>query len=65
MVTIDNGNSVILLGCYEDRESIYKMKASAADGSLIWEKLPQKLQFPRTETVAMLVPDTLVKCNLH
>ena len=65
MVTSDNGNSVILLGCYEDRESIYKMKASTTAGALIWEKMPQKLQFPRTETVAMLVPDKLVKCNLQ
>ena len=63
MVTLDNGKSVILLGCYEDRESIYKMKASTPNGPLIWEKLPQRLQFPRTETVAMLVPDSLVKCK--
>ena len=61
MVTSPNGNGIILLGCYEKRDAIYEL--SNTNGRFQWLEMTQKLQYPRTETVAMLIPDNLTNCS--
>ena len=61
MVTSPNGNGIILLGCYEKRDAIYEL--SNTNGTFQWLEMTQKLQYPRTETVAMLIPDDLTNCS--
>ena len=62
MVTSPNGNGIILLGCYEKRDAIYEL-SNSTNGTFQWLEMTQKLQYPRTETVAMLIPDNLTNCN--
>ena len=59
-----NGQGVILLGCYDGNYSnvIYELSGSL-DGNLEWKVLPQKLNYARDLTVAMLIPDELTDCN--
>ena len=62
MVTSPDGQGVILLGCYPNRESLYELRKNN-DGILAWTKLPQKLKYPRESTLAMLIPDEMVLCT--
>ena len=62
MVTSPDGQGVILLGCYPNRESLYELRKNN-DGILAWTKLPQKLKYPRESTLAMLIPDEMASCT--
>ena len=58
IVTAPDGKGVILLGCEENPEVLYKM-----DENLTWTKMIQKLNYPRTSLISMLIPDELTVCN--
>ena len=62
MVTSPNGQGVILLGCESDPKSLYEF--TKINGELIWRKMVQELKYPRSYSLAMLVPDDLVTCRL-
>jgi len=47
MITSPTGDGVILLGCFENREAIYKM-ALNSNGDFQWTKMKQKLKYPRS-----------------
>ena len=59
MVSYEGG--VILLGCDENPDAIYAL--ISINGGLKWIELTQKLQFPRTSALAMLIPDELTNCH--
>ena len=64
MVKLPSGNEVILLGCENDTsatDSIYKITWQGED--LQWEILPQKLKYPRSNAIAMLIPDSMTECT--
>ena len=64
MVKLPSGNEVILLGCENDTsatDSIYKITWQGED--LQWETLPQKLKYPRSNAIAMLIPDSMTECT--
>ena len=65
IVQSPDGQGVILLGCFENGEptdAIYELVNTQNKG-LMWEKMSQKLKYPRYDTVAMLIPDELVNCS--
>ena len=54
-----------MLGCFENGEptdAVYEL-VNTEDNGLMWEKMSQKLKYPRYDTVAMLIPDELVNCS--
>ena len=51
-----------LLGCFENPESIYELYTNE-NGMLAWRKTEQELKYPRSNTIAMSVPDEFVICN--
>ena len=63
MITSPNGQGVILLGCESDPKSLYELTKTNG-GELIWRKMVQELKYPRSYTLAMLVPDDLVTCKI-
>ena len=59
MVSSSNGQEAILVGCEENPEKIYKLRWS--NGTMMeWVLMKQKLKYPRSNVVAMLIPDTLL-----
>ena len=62
MVTSPDGQGIILVGCSESNEAIYELKNNET-GNLEWKLMTQKLQHPRSVTVAMLIPDELTNCS--
>ena len=63
MVTSPTGDGVILLGCYENRETIYKM-APDSNGTFVWTKLRQKLKYPRhAQPIVAPISDDQVNCQ--
>ena len=64
MVSSPNGQGVIILGCREQdhSQSFYQLYKDRS-GMLSWRKMIQKLKYPRSDTVAMLVPDEIVSCE--
>ena len=63
MVTLPIGNEAVLVGC-EGGNSIDKIFKIIWEGEqLKWVTLPQKLKYPRTSAVAMLIPDSMTNCN--
>ena len=63
MITSPNGQGVVLLGCESDPKSLYEL-TKINGGELIWRKMVQELKYPRSYTLAMLVPDDLVTCKI-
>ena len=63
MVSSPNGQGVIVLGCREHSQSLYQLYKDERSGMLSWRKMIQKLKYPRSDTVAMLVPDEIVTCK--
>ena len=62
MVTSPNGEGVILFGCGEENpEEIYELINT--NGTLYWKRMLQKLKYPRSSSISMLVPDELVTCS--
>ena len=57
-----NGQEAILVGCKESPEKIYKLKWNNK-ATLEWVLMKQKLKYPRSNVVAMLIPDALTRCN--
>ena len=62
MVSSANGQEAILVGCDENPEKIYKLRWSNAT-TLEWVLMKQKLKYPRSNAVAMLIPDALTHCK--
>ena len=64
MVQSPDGAGVILVGCYnqysEVSNALYEMTTIGKD--LHWRLMPQKLAFPKSNNVAMLIPDELATC---
>ena len=60
LVPSPNGEGVILLGCENNPRDMFELKNK--NGVLAWMKMTQKLEYPRSHTNAMLIPDTLVNC---
>ena len=64
MITSPNGEGVILVGCFDMNNyspNIYELIHE--NGNLIWKIKPQKLKYPRTLTVSMLIPDEITTCT--
>ena len=61
IVGSSNSQEAFLLGCNENSEKIYKLRWSNKT-SLEWVLMKQKLKFPRSNAVAMLIPDVLTHC---
>ena len=62
MVTSSNVQEAILVGCDPNPEKIYKLRWSNGI-TLEWELMKQKLQYPRSNVVAMFIPDALTHCR--
>ena len=62
MVSSSNGREAILVGCEENPEKIYKLRWSNGT-TLEWVLMKQKLKYPRSNVVAMLIPDALTHCK--
>ena len=60
MATLPNSNEAVLIGCNDgNRNGLEKIfKIFWQDDDLVWEILPQELKYPRTEAIAMFVPDS-------
>ena len=64
MITSPNGEGVILVGCFDMNnysQNIYELIYE--NGNFIWKIKPQKLKYPRTLTVTMLIPDEITTCT--
>ena len=62
MVSSSNGQEAILVGCEENPEKIYKLRWNDK-ATLEWVLMKQKLKYPRSNVVAMLIPDALTHCK--
>ena len=62
MVTSPTEDGVILLGCEQNPEAIYKM-APDSNGALVWTKMKQKLKYPRSGPIVVSIPDNQVTCQ--
>ena len=62
MVSSSNGQEAILVGCAENPERLYKLRWSN-ETSLEWVLMKQMLKYPRSNAVAMLIPNALTQCN--
>ena len=63
MVSSSNGREVILVGCQQNPEKIFRTKWTNGT-TLEWVLMKQELKYPRSNAVAMLIPDTLLThCN--
>ena len=63
MATSPTRDGVILLGCLENKDAIYKM-APDSNGDYIWTKMKQKLKYPRTyRPIVASIDDDQVTCQ--
>ena len=62
MVSSANGREAILVGCDENPEKIFKLRWEN-ESSLEWVLMKQELKYPKTGTIAMLIPDELTNCK--
>ena len=62
MVTSPTGDGVILLGCEQNRDAIYKM-APDSNGAFVWTKMKQKLKHPRERPIVAPIDDNQVTCQ--
>ena len=62
LVSSSNGQEAFLVGCAENPEKIYKLRWSNG-GTLEWVLMKQMLKYPRSNAVAMLIPDALTFCK--
>ena len=63
MVSSSNGQEAILVGCAENPEKIYKLRWCNAT-NLEWVLMWQKLKYPRSNAVAILIPYALTHCKI-
>ena len=58
MLPLPNGQGAILLGCDNNSQYSNEIYQLAWDGNnLIWRSMPNKLNNPRGNTVAMWIPE--------
>ena len=62
MVSSSNGREAILIGCRENPEKIYKLRWSNGT-NMEWMLMKQKLNYPRSNAVAMLISDKQTHCK--
>ena len=62
MVRSSNGREAILVGCEINPEKIFKLRWNN-EFSLEWVLMKQELKYPKTGTIAMLIPDELTNCR--
>ena len=55
-------DGVILLGCEQNPEAIYKM-ALDSNGAFVWTKMKQKLKYPRYRAIVAPIDDNQVTCQ--
>ena len=60
--SLSNGQEAILVGCEQSPEKIYKLKWNNK-ATLEWKLMKQKLKYPRSNAVAMFIPDILTHCK--
>ena len=60
--SLSNGQEAILVGCEQSPEKIYKLKWNNK-ATLEWLLMKQKLKYPRSNAVAMFIPDILTHCK--
>ena len=61
---VNFGTDLVVIGGYSngsDSSAFYQL--SAENGKLKWEKMKPKLKTPRSEFVAMTIPDHLVEIH--
>ena len=64
MVSSWNGRESILVGCAENPEKIFKLRWRNGT-TLEWVLMNQKSKYPRSNAVAMLIPDArLTSCKI-
>ena len=60
-VTYKDGQSILVLGCTENPEKIYELSVGDQD-QLEWKTLDKELKYPRSNLVAMMIPDEFTYC---
>ena len=64
LVSSSNGQEAFLVGCKENPGRIYKLRWSNGT-TMEWVLMRQKLKYPRSNAVAMLIPDAqMTRCKL-
>ena len=63
MVSSSNSREAFLVGCAENPEKIYKLRWNNGE-TLEWVLMKQKLKYPRSNAVAMLIPDENCKIGI-
>ena len=63
VITSPDGNSVIIIGCQENTKGEIYVLREDEFGTLSWNTMKQKLKFPRTQTIGLLLPDNLCECS--
>ena len=59
VITSPDGKSVIIIGCQENTKGeIFELREDEF-GTLSWNTMKQKLKYPRTQTIGLLLPDNL------
>ena len=61
MVTLTSGTEAVLVGCKNNDAKIFKL--TWQDEHLKWVELQQRLNYPRYQAVAMLIPNLKTNCN--
>ena len=56
------GEVVLVMGCNENPEKIYQL-SDMPGGQLKWGTLSLELEHPRSNLVAMMIPDEFAHCN--
>ena len=60
-VTYKDGQRILVLGCTENPEKIYELFVGDQD-QLEWKTLDKELKYPRSNLVAMMIPDEFTYC---
>ena len=64
MIPTPNGQGVIALGMKNDPKQIYQLSWKENSNELQWSKIGQ-LKSPRTNPVAMWIPNDLANCTIQ
>ena len=60
-VTLSSGTEALLFGCEDYNDMIFRLTWHGEN--LKWVELQQRLNYPREQAVAMLIPDSKTICN--
>ena len=65
LVSSSNAQEAFLVGCEVNPEKIYKLRWSNDETTLEWVLMRQTLKYPKSNVVAMLIPDSLTHCKTN